>query len=270
MSGEGACFPFSTGICPPPSRHRLVCGIRPTRNRGQRDDPYGDDGSRFAGATFDPSGVYRLGAVLAWLDSEGATPSRIHEHALSLQGRFLSRPPSLGDLLVGDATERGNFLTFRSDRAGVIYEQLHERGVITDFRPTGFASGSGSIKMKKTSTGCSTAKVDISLERQPRPTGVCLPEAVTARPTQYRSRTEGGPRAKLAGNQAGTTATHSNSTLALGSNRSATPIRAIGGNACRTPGDIPPRSGRDCRGTRHVRRVDRHRDQVGRVPTRLR
>ena len=84
-----------------------------------------------------------MGAVLAWLDSEGATPSGIHEHALALQGRFLSRAGGLGDLLVSDATERGNFLTFRSDRAGVIYEQLHGRGVITDHRADRLRIGFG-------------------------------------------------------------------------------------------------------------------------------
>ena len=38
---------------------------------------------------------------------------------------------------------RGNFLTFRSDRAGDIYEQLHERGVITDFRADRLRIGFG-------------------------------------------------------------------------------------------------------------------------------
>jgi selenocysteine lyase/cysteine desulfurase len=73
-------------------------------------------------------------AVLGWLESEGATPSHIHEHVISLQDRFLAGAPALGDLFVGETAQRGNFLSFRSDRAGDIYQQLHERGVITDFR----------------------------------------------------------------------------------------------------------------------------------------
>jgi selenocysteine lyase/cysteine desulfurase len=144
MSGEGACFLHSPpGYAPRPLDTGWYAGFGQLETGVGATIAYGDDGSRFAGATFDPSGVYRMGAALGWLDSEGATPSRIHEHAVSLQSRFLAGTPDLGDLLVGDATQRGNFLTFRSDRAGGIYEQLHERGVITDFRADRLRIGFG-------------------------------------------------------------------------------------------------------------------------------
>ena len=92
MSGEGACLHSPPGYAPRPLDTGWYAGFGQL-DRGQRDDAYGDDGSRFAGATFDPSGVYRLGAVLAWLDSEGATPSRIHEHALACRGDSSPGPP---------------------------------------------------------------------------------------------------------------------------------------------------------------------------------
>jgi len=87
--------------------------------------------------------VYRMAAVLGWLESEGATPSGIHEYAVSLQDRFLAGAPALGDLLVDDPARRGNFLTFRSDQAGEIYQRLHEQGVVTDFRADRLRIGFG-------------------------------------------------------------------------------------------------------------------------------
>ena len=84
--------------------------------------PYGEDGSRFWGATFDPVGLYRLRAVFDWMASIGLTIEAIHGHALALQGLFLegmSQHPSLSDARlvtpVG-TSERGHFLTFRDGR----------------------------------------------------------------------------------------------------------------------------------------------------------
>ena len=54
----------------------------------QRGVPYGTDGSRFMGATFDPSGLYRLSAVFDWMDRIGLTIDAIHAHVLALQDLF--------------------------------------------------------------------------------------------------------------------------------------------------------------------------------------
>ena len=96
--------------------------------------PYATDGSRFSGATFDPSGVYRMRAVLAWLEDEGWGVGEIRHHVTGLQDRFLSQGRLLGELVPPEGEERGNFLTFRSDYAEETYEKLHARGVITDYR----------------------------------------------------------------------------------------------------------------------------------------
>ena len=135
MAGEGACFLH----CPPGYGPRPVdtgwyAGFGQLETGVSDMVPFAEDGSRFAGATYDPSGVYRMDAVLGWLDEEGASPAIIHDHALSLQEQFLSAEPDLGELLIGDDRERGNFLTFRSSRAGDLCQRLHEKGVITDFR----------------------------------------------------------------------------------------------------------------------------------------
>jgi selenocysteine lyase/cysteine desulfurase len=135
MSGEGACFLHAPpGYGPRPVDTGWYAGF------GQLETGVGDsvfyagDGSRFSGATYDPSGMYRMDAVLAWLDREGVTPAAIQAHVASLQDRFLAGNPGLGELLPPSPHDRGNFLGFRTGKAGEIYRSLHERDVITDYR----------------------------------------------------------------------------------------------------------------------------------------
>jgi selenocysteine lyase/cysteine desulfurase len=135
MSGEGACFLHSPpGYGSRPVDTGWYAGFGQLETGVGHTIAYGDDGSRFAGATFDPSGVYRMGAVLGWLESEGVGPADIHSHVLGLQERFLAGGSEPGELLIGDPERRGNFLTYRSDDAAGIYQRLHDRGVITDYR----------------------------------------------------------------------------------------------------------------------------------------
>lgn len=135
MSGEGVCFMH----CPPGYGPRPVdtgwyAGFGQLEAGVTDIVPYNSDGSRFAGATFDPSGIYRLGSVLRWLEEIGFTPEKIHEHVVDLQEAFLESDPLLGELIPERGAERGNFLTFRTDEAGDLYGRLHEAGVITDYR----------------------------------------------------------------------------------------------------------------------------------------
>lgn len=136
MSGEGVCFMH----CPP--RY----GARPINTGwyasfGHLEEgfgsvvPYGKDGSRFSGATFDPSGIYRMDAVLAWLADKEIDPTVIHKHVRDLQDLFLDtvgEPP--GTLIPPLAMERGNFLTFETPQAGDCYRALHDKEVVTDYR----------------------------------------------------------------------------------------------------------------------------------------
>lgn len=136
MSGEGACFMH----CPPGYGERPVnTGWYASFGHLERGFdtkvPYGSDGSRFAGATFDPSGIYRMDAVLAWLDSRGIDPGAIHTHAKALQNLFLDTTRNWpGRLLPERSLERGNFLTFHSVDAERYYQTLHANKVITDYR----------------------------------------------------------------------------------------------------------------------------------------
>ena len=93
--------------------------------------PYGEDGSRFLGATFDPSGLYRLRAVFAWMQRLGLTVEAIHDHVLSLQQHFLGalegsrlEPLKSARLAPMGSPHHGHFLTFETPRAEALYKDL--------------------------------------------------------------------------------------------------------------------------------------------------
>ena len=142
MSGEGACFMH----CPP------GFGMRP-RDTGwyasfgalagaQGSIGYAENGWRFMGATFDPSGLYRMGAMFDWLDAKGLDAAAIHAHAHALQTIFtdaLARQPcgvlALENLVVPPSEPaRGNFLTFRHADAALWHEKLKQAGITVDLR----------------------------------------------------------------------------------------------------------------------------------------
>jgi selenocysteine lyase/cysteine desulfurase len=135
MAGEGACFLH----CPPGYGSRPIdtgwfAGFGQLETGVAEVIPFSDDGSRFAGATYDPSGLYRLDAVLGWLETEGVEVSDIHAHAVALQDRFLAGGEPPGELLPPPPLPRGNFLTFRSESSATTYQALHEKRIITDYR----------------------------------------------------------------------------------------------------------------------------------------
>jgi kynureninase len=145
MSGEGCCFLH----CPP------GYGARP-RNTGWFADMgaleakgvsvnFATDGFRFWGATFDPSGLYRMRAVMAMLEENNLSVPVIHEHVVTLQDYFLSSlKKSPGPLVTpADTVLRGHFLTFETQQAKDIYNDLQKRGITTDYRGTRLRFGFG-------------------------------------------------------------------------------------------------------------------------------
>lgn len=148
MAGEGAVFMH----CPPGFGERPVdTGWYAGFGRlTSRDDAvgYATDGSRFMGATFDPSALYRFVAVMEMLEEEGVSVADIHTHVERLQHQFVEGLPADGPLRADDllpewGTPRGHFLTFGLDDAEQVYRALHERGVITDYRGERFRVGFG-------------------------------------------------------------------------------------------------------------------------------
>jgi len=151
MAGEGVCFMHCPpGIAPRPRNTGWFAALDDLATPGQGVS-YPKDGWRFAGATFDPTALYRLRTVLEWLASEAIDAGLIHAHALALQTQFMTamvdKPigPFAADRLVVPLTEpaRGNFLAFEHSDASQWYRRLHAAGIITDVRGTRLRLGFG-------------------------------------------------------------------------------------------------------------------------------
>ena len=100
---------------------------------------YAKDATRFLGATFDPSALYRFNAVRRMLTDNGLTTERVSAHVRSLQqqllGALADTPLAEAELLNPlDDSPHARFLAFRSARAQRWYEALKIRNCITDVR----------------------------------------------------------------------------------------------------------------------------------------
>jgi selenocysteine lyase/cysteine desulfurase len=100
---------------------------------------YAKDASRFLGATFDPSALYRFTAVRRMLAENGLTTARISAHVENLQRRLLE---GIGANALGqaellnplDGEPHARFLAFRSPNAQRWHAELKARNVVTDVR----------------------------------------------------------------------------------------------------------------------------------------
>jgi selenocysteine lyase/cysteine desulfurase len=100
---------------------------------------YAPDATRFLGATFDPSALYRFTAVQRMLLDHGLTTARISGHVAALQAQLLD---SIGGTALGkaellnplDGTPHARFLAFRSPHAQRWYAELKAKSCITDVR----------------------------------------------------------------------------------------------------------------------------------------
>ncbi|HXC55084.1 MAG TPA: hypothetical protein VNU97_07300 [Rhizomicrobium sp.] len=138
MAGEGVCFLH----CPPdygprPRDTGWYAGFA-ALEAGASGVGYARDGSRFLGATFDATALYRFNAVQDWLARDGLDVTRMLAQVRGLERVFLqaSRSPHAAgaNLLVPDAARRGRFLAFRTDEAGAVVARLAARGIIADHR----------------------------------------------------------------------------------------------------------------------------------------
>ncbi|MFC4253722.1 aminotransferase class V-fold PLP-dependent enzyme [Sinimarinibacterium flocculans] len=142
MSGEGAAWMH----CPPgyasrPLNTGWFAGFASLTDDGRGTVPYAEDGSRFWGATFDPTALYRLNAVMDWARRHQLSASVIRAHVLELQRDFLAALDRLYHPVLARARlqppephPRGSFLTFSHPQAHVVQRRLHEAEVITDVR----------------------------------------------------------------------------------------------------------------------------------------
>jgi len=152
MSGEGCCFLHAPpGIFPRPIDTGWFAGFfSVTKSDGNAPAhvAFAEDASRFLGATFDPTPLYRFDAVMSWLERDGITAREIDERAKTLQKKFVDalgeHAARLGELVVPiENANRGQFLVFRSPRAKETHELLASRDVMTDFRDDRLRVGFG-------------------------------------------------------------------------------------------------------------------------------
>jgi len=149
MAGEGACFLHCPpGYAPRPRDTGWYAGFAALESGGGRVG-YAEDGSRFLGATFDVSALYRFNAVQDWLRREGATVRSMLARVRELEGQFLRALETGGAqidaslLVVPDETKRGRFLAFRTQQASQIAQALAARNIIVDHRADRLRIGLG-------------------------------------------------------------------------------------------------------------------------------
>jgi len=140
MAGEGVCFLHCpSDYCLRPRDTGWYAGFS-ALEKGGAGVPFAKDGSRFLGATFDVSGLYRFNAVQNWLVDEDLTVARMLEHVRALERAFLAEldrgpgPIASRDLLLAEERKRGRFLAFRTEHAGAIAAQLAAQNIIVDHR----------------------------------------------------------------------------------------------------------------------------------------
>jgi selenocysteine lyase/cysteine desulfurase len=100
---------------------------------------YAKDASRFLGATFDPSALYRFTAVRRMLTENGLTTARISAHCAELQRQLLDSiesTPLAGAKLLNplDGGAHARFLAFRGPKAQNWYAKLKAKNCISDVR----------------------------------------------------------------------------------------------------------------------------------------
>lgn len=136
MAGEGVCFLHTPpGFAPRPINTGWYAEFEdlalPPGAVG-----YAEDGRRFLGSTFDPSGLYRFNAVQNMLAAEGLATAEISSYVTRLQQRFLNADPLPMMTLLNPVIEgpHARFLAFRGDAAMTVHDALNARNVMTDVR----------------------------------------------------------------------------------------------------------------------------------------
>ena len=142
MAGEGAAFLHAPpGFGPRPEITGWYAEIAQLEeaSSGVR---YSPNAQRFAGATFDPSGLYRLNAAFTALREAGQTTSSISAHVRGLQAQLL-QGVSRGDAgALSDAQllnplgagQHARFLALKDPRAASWKAALAEHDVLVDVR----------------------------------------------------------------------------------------------------------------------------------------
>ncbi len=143
MAGEGVCFLS----CPPGDERPLYTGWYAefeTLSDAVGDQvAYPKSAGRFAGSTYDPSGLYRFNHIQRMLTTEGLTTATISQHVQPLMQRFAEAVASRragalceAELInpITDTDRQARFLAYRHPQAAQWKADLESGGVITDVR----------------------------------------------------------------------------------------------------------------------------------------
>jgi selenocysteine lyase/cysteine desulfurase len=144
QAGEGACF-MAVPLCGDALRPVFTgwfADFRPaTGTGGSAEVGYGPEAMRFWGATFDPSALYRLNAVMRLYAERGIDAHGIRAHVVQLMERFLEGIDALqlerlpvASLAPPLGVPRGNFCAFTSERAAEVEWRLLARRILVDRR----------------------------------------------------------------------------------------------------------------------------------------
>jgi selenocysteine lyase/cysteine desulfurase len=154
MSGEGCAFLHApSGFGPRPPVTGWFAEFEdlslPSGSVG-----YAKDATRFLGATFDPSALYRFTAVQRMLQENGLTTARISEHVAALQAQLLEAivGTALGNaelLNPLDGAPHARFLAFRTPSAQRWHAELMAQNCITDVRADVLRIGFGTYQDKE-------------------------------------------------------------------------------------------------------------------------
>jgi selenocysteine lyase/cysteine desulfurase len=134
-AGEGACFltvPTNCRLRPLMTGWLSEFGALETglgENIG-----YTATAQRFAGATYDPSGWYRLNAVMDWWQKIGLNPSMIHDHVRALQTYFIEKSNRFIPVGFAKRLDWGNFLAIPTDDAQALTDKLRSQDIFVDAR----------------------------------------------------------------------------------------------------------------------------------------
>jgi kynureninase len=142
-AGEGACFmACPQGYAPRPRNTGWYAAFGALADSGGGEVAYAADGGRFVGASFDPSGLYRLNAAMRWMASLGIDAGDAHARAGAMQAGFVAAMDAAGIagltsaalIVPAGSPDRGNFLAYRSPHAAAQQARLEAAGIVTDVR----------------------------------------------------------------------------------------------------------------------------------------
>lgn len=148
QAGEGLCFMTVPKDCPLRPRNTGWFASFETLEEKTDQVAYSPNGNRFNGATRDFTPHYRFNKIWEMYESDQLSIADISEHIKELQNEFIKHLSSSAKakLICTDVKKLGHFLTFQCQshqEAKLLYEELLNAQILTDFRDTSLRFGFG-------------------------------------------------------------------------------------------------------------------------------